>query len=339
LKGFYLKDKLIDPPLVLAPMAGLSETVLRKTIYNLGSLGLTVTELVPIEGLLRKRLEFKNYLPKSDLDFTSLQFSGSTPERFLEAGLLAVEYGAKVIDINMGCPVPKLSKSGSGAVLLRDVCKVRRIAEILASNLPVPVTAKIRSGWDNDMINFVDVGKALEDGGIAAVTLHARTRKAGYTGRADWKHIGLLKRSVTVPVIGNGDVTRPQEAMKMFDETGCDAVMIGRAAVSNPFIFKQTMEFFKTGAFHEPTTEEKFVFMKLHFEDLLSTLDPGKAMHYMKIFVGKYTKGMEHAAALRQNLSVIKSARELYDQFNDWVEVQRERVKADGSEFPCPSGL
>jgi len=304
-------------------MAGLSDAVLRKTIYNLGSLGLTVTELVPIEGLLRGRLELKNYLSRSDIDFTSLQLSGSSPERFLEAGKLAVEYGAKIIDINMGCPVPKLSKSGSGAVLMRDPCKVRNIAEILSSNLPVPVTAKIRSGWDENSINFAEVGKALEDGGIAAITLHARTRRQGYNGKADWKQIGALKNSVAVPVIGNGDILRPQEAKKMFDETGCDAVMIGRGAVRNPFIFRQTIEFLETGTFHEPEMAEKLDFMKRHFEDLISSLEEFKALHYMKIFVGKYTKGMQNAAVLRQHLSIVKTPFELLALFNEWAERQR----------------
>jgi tRNA-dihydrouridine synthase B len=327
LKGFLIKDKLIDPPLLLAPMAGLSEAVLRKTIYNLGSLGLTVTELVPIEGLLRRKLKLETYLSKSDIDFTSLQFSGFSAERFLEAGKIAVEYGAKIIDINMGCPAPKITKSGSGCALARDPSKARAVAEILSSNLPIPITAKIRSGWDDSSINYIDVGKALEDGGVSAITLHSRTRKAGYTGKADWKQIALLKKNVSVPVIGNGDILKPPEAKSMFDETGCDAVMIGRGAVRNPFIFRQTMELLETGSYHEPTMEEKLEFMKLHFEDLISSLDPNKALHYMKIFVGKYTKGMEHASALRQSLSIVKTPHELSAFFNDWIGEQRERLK------------
>jgi len=304
-------------------MAGLSDAVLRKTIYNLGSLGLTVTELVPIEGFLRGRLKIEDYLSKNDLHFTSLQFSGSAPQRFLEAAKIAVEYGVKIIDINMGCPVHKLSKAGSGAVLLRDPLKVRLIAETLSSNLPVPVTAKIRSGWDDKSLNFADVGKALEDGGISAITLHPRTRKAMYTGKADWKHIGILKKTVSVPVIGNGDITRPQEAKKMFDETGCDAVMIGRGAVKNPFIFRQVVQFIETGSFDEPTNREKFQFMNRHFDDLIASLDPTKALHYMKLFVGKFTKGLDNAAALRQKLSLVKSPQELLALFNEWAEKQQ----------------
>lgn len=304
-------------------MAGLSEAVLRKTVYNLGSLGLTVTELVPIEGLLRGRLKLSEYLSKDDLEFTSLQLSGSTPERFLEAGRMAVEYGARMIDVNMGCPVPKITKSGGGSALLREPAKARRVVEVLSANLPVPVTAKIRSGWDEGSVNFADVGKALEDGGASAITLHSRTRKAMYTGKADWKQIALLKKSVSVPVIGNGDITRPQEAKRMFDETGCDAVMIGRAAVKNPFIFKQTMEFLETGSYGEPGMDERLAFMKRHFEDLTASLEGGKALHYMKLFVGKFTRGMDHAASLRQSLSVVKTPFELLELFNEWAEEER----------------
>lgn len=324
MKALVLKDRIIDPPLVFAPMAGLSEAVLRKTIYGLGSLGLTVTELVPIEGLLRGRLKLSEYLSKDDLEFTSLQLSGSTPERFLEAGKMAVEYGAKIIDINMGCPVPKITKSGGGSAILREPVKARRIVEALAAGLPIPVTAKIRSGWDDNSVNFTDVGKAIEDGGACAITLHSRTRKAMYTGKADWKQIALLKKSVSIPVIGNGDITRPQEAKKMFDETGCDAVMIGRAAVKNPFIFKQAVEFILTGSYGEPAMEERLAFMKRHFEDLISSLEGGKALHYMKLFVGKFTRGMDHAASLRQSLSIVKTPFELFELFNEWAEVHRQ---------------
>ncbi|HQO20277.1 MAG TPA: tRNA dihydrouridine synthase DusB [Acidobacteriota bacterium] len=322
MKALHVGNRLIDPPLIFAPMAGLSEAVLRKTVYSLGSLGLTVTELVPIEGLLRGRLKLSEYLSKDDLEFTSLQLSGSTPERFLEAGRMAVDYGARMIDVNMGCPVPKITKSGGGSALLREPVKARRVVEILSANLPVPVTAKIRSGWDEGSVNFADVGKALEDGGAAAITLHSRTRKAMYTGKADWKQIALLKKSVSVPVIGNGDITRPQEAKRMFDETGCDAVMIGRGAVRNPFIFKQTTEFLETGSYGEPGMEERLAFMKRHFEDLISSLEAGKALHYMKLFVGKFTRGMDHAASLRQSLSVVKTPFELLSLFNEWAEEQ-----------------
>ncbi|MCX7829870.1 MAG: tRNA dihydrouridine synthase DusB [Acidobacteria bacterium] len=326
MNSFFIKDKEISPPLVLAPMAGLSEKKLRRTLFSMKSVGFAVTDLVPAEGCLRKTIKMENYLGKEDFDFTALQLCGGDSERIFEAAQMAVEYGAKFIDINMGCPVNKIVKGGGGSALLKDPEKAGKIVEKISKNLNVVVTAKIRSGYDEKNINFVETGKALEEGGASAVAIHPRTRAQMYHGRANWDHIKELKENLKIPVVGNGDILTAEDAKKMFEKTGCDGVMIGRGAVKNPFIFRQIIFLFSEGRYEEASGAERLNFLIIHFKNLIEELPEQSALHFMKVFVGKYTKGMAESAKLRQNLSVVKSPKELLIKIEEFKEDYQKKV-------------
>jgi nifR3 family TIM-barrel protein len=311
-------------------MAGLSEKVLRRTLYSMGAVGFTITELVPVEGLLRKSLKIENYIGKEDFDFTALQLCGGNPERVLEAAKIAVQYGVKFIDINMGCPVNKIIKGGGGAALLKDPEKAGLIIEKIAKNLDVTVTAKIRSGFDEKNINFIEVGKIVEESGASAVSFHPRTREQMYHGRANWNQIAELKENIKIPVIGNGDILTSEDAKKIFEKTKCDGIMIGRGAVKNPFIFYEIISFLEKGKFEKTSLEKKLDFLVVHFENLMKELPEEKALHFMKVFVGKYTKGMAESAKLRQSLSVTKSCDELLRKvFEFKADYEKRSFKED----------
>jgi len=231
----------IKNPFVLAPMAGVSQMPFRRLAIKMGA-GLAPTELVSAKGLLFDSLRTKSYLTY-DRDVEKpfcVQLFGGDIESMAIAAEKATAMGADILDINMGCPVKKVTKINAGSALL---CDYERAASIVTAMLKqtgnkIPITAKIRSGWDETSLNFLEVGKALEEAGIAALAIHARTRAQGYSGKANWQHIAELKDSLSIPVIGNGDVTNASDAKAMQKLTGCDAVMIGRAALGNPWIFR-----------------------------------------------------------------------------------------------------
>lgn len=321
MNSFFINGKEISPPLILAPMAGLSEKVLRRTLYAMKAVGFTITELVPVEGLLRKTLKIEDYIGREDFDFTALQLCGGDPQRVFEAALMAADFGIKFIDINMGCPVNKIVKGGAGAALLKDPDKAGLIVEKIARNLNVTVTAKIRSGFDENNVNFIEVGKILEQSGASAVAIHPRTRSQMYHGRANWSHIAELKRILKIAVIGNGDILTPYDAKMMAEKTNCDGIMIGRGAVKNPFIFQQIVSLFSKGSYQNASGTERLNFLVVHFENLKKELPDLTALHFMKVFVGKYTKGMAESAKLRQTLSLVKNSDELLEKI---VEFKKE---------------
>lgn len=231
----------IKNPFILAPMAGVSQMPFRRLALKMGA-GLAPTELVSAKGLFYESARTKAYLThdKSIEKPFSVQLFGGDAESMAIASEKAMAMGADIIDINMGCPVKKVTKVNAGSALL---CDAKRAADIVTSmykstGFKIPITAKIRSGWDASSLNYLEVGKILEDAGVRALALHARTRAQGYSGKADWSHIAKLKLHLKIPVIGNGDVLNRHDANKMLKETGCDAVMIGRAALGNPWIFR-----------------------------------------------------------------------------------------------------
>jgi tRNA-dihydrouridine synthase B len=295
---------------VLAPMAGISEKPFRSLAFRMGA-GLCPTELVSAEGLMRASARTLRYLrrdPAWERPF-SVQVFGGRPEVLAEAAKVARDHGADIIDVNMGCPVPKVTKSGAGCALMAEPSRAAEVIARIAGSTGLPVTAKIRSGIDAQHLSFLEVGRALQDAGCAALAIHPRTRVQGYAGRANWEHIRELKAALRIPVIGNGDVISVEDAHRMLATTGCDAVMIGRGALGNPWIFREL------AGGPAATLAERGEVTLAHFDEHLEFCgDERRAVHQFRKHVGWYTRGLVGAAAFRARVMTLEPA----------VEVRRE---------------
>ena len=235
----------ISPATVLAPMAGVTDTVFRRFIRNLGGCGLIMTEFTSADGVLRaKDKKAKRYLHfYEDEHPISAQLFGSDPQVIADAARIVEALGFDLVDLNLGCPAKKVVKCNGGSGLLRDLPVIRRIFEAVRAAVKIPFTVKFRAGWDDEEVVCVDVAKMAEECGLCAVALHARTREQGYSGQARWEWIAAVKDAVKIPVIGNGDIRTPEDGCAMVAQTGCDGVMIGRTAPSNPWIFRQIEQY------------------------------------------------------------------------------------------------
>jgi nifR3 family TIM-barrel protein len=262
----------ISPATVLAPMAGVTDTVFRRFIRNLGGCGLIMTEFTSADGVLRKKdQKAKRYLHfYEDEHPISAQLFGSNPNVMAEAARMVEGLGFDIVDLNLGCPAKKVVKCNGGSGLLRDLPAIGRIFEAVHAAVTIPFTVKFRAGWSDDEIVCVELARMAESCGLAAVALHARTREQGYSGQARWEWIAAVKDAVKIPVIGNGDIRSPEDACAMVTQTGCDAVMIGRTAPSNPWIFRQIEQYCKAhgeaDAFVRPDASESLDFESRDFK-------------------------------------------------------------------------
>lgn len=315
----------ISPATVLAPMAGVTDTVFRRFIRNLGGCGLIMTEFTSSHGVSaalknsnKPNRTLRRYLAFEPEEHPiSAQLFGADPEVMAEAARVCEDLGFDIVDINFGCPVNKVVKCNGGSGLLRDLPLVERILRTVRGAISIPFTCKFRAGWNDRELVMVEMARLAEDCGLQAVALHPRTREQGYSGRSDWARIAAIKAAVKIPVIGNGDVIRPEDAVRMVEETGCDAVMIGRAAASNPWIFRQIEEYLETGSYTEPTHLDRYEMMRTYYSMLIERREDDAAGK-MKQFATYFTHGVRGGAQLRTAIYHAKEPAEitaLVDEF------------------------
>ncbi|MGB9070480.1 MAG: tRNA dihydrouridine synthase DusB [Candidatus Acidiferrales bacterium] len=308
-----IRDRVIRPATILAPMAGVTDTVFRRVIRSLGACGLIMTEFTSAEGMTRQSARTLRYLYfDEDEHPIAGQIFGSDPQVMASAAALIEDLGFDTADINLGCPVKKVVKCG-GSGLLRDLPHLERLFRAVRAAVRIPLTIKIRSGWDENNIVAVDVARMAQDIGIEAIAVHPRTRMQGYAGSADWSVIRAVKQAVKIPVIGNGDIRAPQDAARMIEETGCDAVMIGRTASSNPWIFRQIADYIATGTYREPTEGDRHQLLMKYFQSLVASKMPD-AIGKMKQFATYFTHGVRNGGELRQQVHHAHSAAEILDR-------------------------
>jgi nifR3 family TIM-barrel protein len=313
----------IAPATVLAPMAGVTDTVFRRFIRNLGGCGLIMTEFTSADGVLRaKDKKAQRYLHfYEDEHPISAQLFGSDPQVMAEASRMVEGLGFDLVDLNLGCPAKKVVKCNGGSGLLRDLPAIRRIFEAVRAAVKIPFTVKFRAGWDEHEIVCVELAKMAEDCGLCAVALHARTREQGYSGQARWDWIAAVKQAVKIPVIGNGDIRSPEGACAMVGQTGCDAVMIGRTAPSNPWIFRQIAEYAATGSYEEPAEDDRYQMIRTYFQMLIEEEMLG-AEGKMKQFASWFTHGVPGGAGLRKAIYESKSAPEILLRVEEFFEAR-----------------
>lgn len=312
----------IKNKIVLAPMAGISNTSYRTIIKEMGA-GLIFAEMVSDKAIMYDNQATIELLQMRESERPiAQQIFGSDETSFVIAAKKIVELmHPDILDINMGCPVPKIAlKSQAGASLLKDPDKIERIVSAVVKSVDIPVTVKIRAGWDSSSINCVEVAKRIESAGASAITLHARTRAQGYSGHADWSLIKKVKEAVNIPVIGNGDVLSCYDAKRMLDETKCDAVMIGRGVLGNPWLIKECVEYLENETIpKEITPKEKIEMLKRHFS--LLTMDKGEKLALLEIRTHAlwYIKGLPGSAAIKNQICKTKESKELFNILDNYI--------------------
>lgn len=293
-----------EKALLLAPMEEVSNPPFRVTCKRLGGLDLAFSEFVNSEGLIRDSDKaLKKLTIYEEERPIGIQIYGPTIESLIKAAEIAEEAEPDLIDINCGCPVKKVTAHGSGAAFLKDIDLMAKMAEAIVKSVKLPVTLKTRIGWDMNSIVIVEAVKRLEQAGIQSVAIHGRTRSMGYKGSANWDWIRKAKEAVSISIIGNGDVMTPQDAKRMFDETDCDGVMIGRGAIANPWLFKETRHFLETGELlPQPTLQEKMEVMKEHLRLGAKFKGEKRAMIELRKHFSGYLRGVRGIAKLRSSL-------------------------------------
>ncbi|HEY0787973.1 MAG TPA: tRNA dihydrouridine synthase DusB [Thermoanaerobaculia bacterium] len=303
---FRIGNVPIDPPLALAPMAEVTDKYYRSLVKELGGVGLVVSEFVSAEGLTRKNRRSREMLAYDEAERpVAIQIYGGDPDRMDDAAAMVEDEGVDIVDVNMGCPVKKIVNSGAGSALLKDFDRAARVVEKIRKRVAIPVTVKVRKGWESD--DVLPLLKRFEEIGVASIAIHGRTRQEAYTGASDWQYIAHVKANLGIPVFGNGDVKTPEDAVRMFRETGCDGVMIGRAALHNPFIFRDINAYVE-GRPHQDETDRRVGAMERYLRKIDSAPQPDKwKLHKARTVLGWFSKGIPNGKHLRQGLASIES--------------------------------
>lgn len=307
----------IDGYAALAPMAGVADRAFRELCMEFGAC-YCVSEMVSSKGISYKSEKSAQLMEIGESEHPcAVQIFGNEPSTMADAARFALQYKPEIIDINMGCPAPKISGNGAGAALMKDPALCGKIVKAVVGAVDIPVTVKIRKGFDDENINAVEVASICEENGAAAVTIHGRTRAQYYSGVADLDIIKEVKKALTIPVIGNGDIGSFEEAKRMYEYTGCDLVMVGRASLGNPWVFSEINAGFKGECYSKPDFEEKMRVMKRHIESLCENKGEYIGMRESRAHIPHYLKGFSGAAKLRNEacrVSTLKDLSELIDK-------------------------
>lgn len=307
-----IREILQENPVVAAPMAGVSDRPSRLIAREYGC-GLIYTEMISAKALTYRNQ--KTYLlmnMKGEQQPVSMQIFGSEPDVMAEGARIMQAYGAQIIDINMGCPVPKVVNNGEGSALMRNPELAAEIVSAMVKAVDVPVTVKFRKGWDDASVNAVEFARRMEAAGASAIAVHGRTRMQYYSGKADWNIIGQVKEAVTVPVIGNGDIFAPEDGKAMLKQTNCDGIMLGRGALGRPWLYRQMIEYLRTGGYEgEPTLEQRRQVITHHAQLICEEKGERVAMKEMRKHIAWYYKGLPGAARMRDAINTVATMEDL----------------------------
>lgn len=321
MKPFKIRDIAIDPPLVLSPMAGVTDFSFRRLLKKRGGIGMTVSEFISVEGMTRNSPQSKRMMRflEEERPF-AVQIFGANVKRMAMAAEMAEQIGADILDVNCGCPAPKVVKKGGGSGLLKNLPLLKEILGEIKRSISIPLTLKLRAGFSDSDINCVEVSKMAEQCGVEHIALHGRTRPQRYTGLADWNLVRKIKQAVSIPVSGNGDITSVEIAIKRFNETNCDGILIGRGAMQNPWLFRQIQDVLEGRAAYEPTLKDKQQVLLEFFELLNEDMPEKAALGKMKQLAGQFTKGLHGGTKFRQTLYHSHSAKEILDNIEIYFE-------------------
>jgi len=315
---FKIRDVIIDPPLILAPVAGHTDSLFRLVIKSLGGCGLVMSELVSTEAMTRRQPLSSHLTRFVEAERPiAIQIFGADSSRMAESAIMVEAMGADIVDINVGCPVKKVVRQGGGSNLLRDLPLLERIFRAVRKAIKIPLTAKIRTGWDHNSVNAIEVLKLAEDCGVEGLAIHGRTRCDLFSGRADWQVIARVKEQARIPIMGNGDVFAPADAERMFSETGVDGVMLARGVLSNPWLIRQCWDHLCGKTVLQVSPVERAEFVTEFLRKVCSESPPPSALGRIKKIGGYLSKGFAGSTQLRAKINASRTTSEFFEAVQD----------------------